>query len=490
MNSDGMQNTMLKKAYENFQKLPEGSSLKADFERYVKENEYWLNAKRKREPDLEFFKFKQFLADEHLKYAKARLNKEGIKLCGDCLINFTKEEVRAFPGAFIKDAYIGANDWRTTALDFNKIFDSTSDAHKLLKTKVQLFAKRYDMIRFDEAWLYVSPTIKTSNGQIPMPMGSKLLDLIETWVKEVKGNDFDLRNLIYEFEAGAKDFNAFENGQLIAPLRNRVKVYTSQYMHSFGLDRWGSNEAFLAKGFNPDSFVLGATNHDSQPLRQVAQGIPNEVKKGIFINHKTNAVTALSEIFGTPASVLENPVEFAKAKWADPMGARHMMMFYNDVFGKEDCFDSHWKKDFEGNAFKNYALKVPTDYSTAYQKGVQSGFGFNPMDSLEKLFVKKGLDKTNPDLFAKIVKFKNILYDTKELTTTGGNVGRNKNYAIPIIFAGVGILAVAAIHKFLKGKEPVAEIENNIEQNNISANIPQQETPIGKVYSINEFYKK
>ena len=30
--------------------------------------------------------------EDKLKYAKARLNKEGIKLCGDCLINFTKED--------------------------------------------------------------------------------------------------------------------------------------------------------------------------------------------------------------------------------------------------------------------------------------------------------------------------------------------------------------------------------------------------------------
>lgn len=486
MNNDGMQNTILKKAYENFKKLPENSSLKSDFGKYIKENEFWLNFERSYEPDLEFFKFKQFLADTHLKYAKDRLNKEGLKLCGDCLINFSKDEVKAFPNAFIKDGYIGASDWRTAALDFNNILNPNSDAHKLLKTKVQLFAKRYDMIRFDAAWLYISPTIKTSGSETRVDLGSKLLDQIETWVKEVKGNDYDLKNLIYEFEAGAKDFKAFENNQLVEPIRNRMKVHSSQYMHSDGLDRWGTRDAFIAKGFTPDTLVLGATNHDSQPLKQVAKGIPNEVQKGIFINHKTGAIKALSEALNIPEISLENPVEFAKAKWADPMQARNMMMFYNDILGNEECFDLHWKKNTEAMSYRNYALKVPTDYATAYQKGIQSGFGFNPMDSLEKLFIKKGLDKSNPDLFAKIVKFKNILYDPKEIITSPP---KNKGIALPIIFAGVGVLAIAAAYKFLKNKN---HTEENLTQNTkeITNTTTTPEASIGKFYSMNDFLKK
>ena len=97
----------------------------------------------------------------------------------------------------------------------------------------------------------------------------------------------------------------------------------------------------------------------------------------------------MSKIFNIAENIIENPVEFAKAKWADPMQARNMMMFYNDILGNEECFDSHWKKGTDAMAYRNYALKVPTDYATAYQKGIQSGFGFNPMDSLEKLFIKK-----------------------------------------------------------------------------------------------------
>ena len=35
-------------------------------------------------------------------------------------------------------------------------------------------------------------------------------------------------------------------------------------------------------------------------------------------------------------------------------------------------------------------------------KGLSEGFGFNPMDSLEKIFTARGLDKSHPELFERI----------------------------------------------------------------------------------------
>ena len=56
------------------------------------------------------------------------------------------------------------------------------------------------------------------------------MNLIENWVKEVKGNDFDPKNIIWEVEAGPGDFEWEKNGKMIEPLQNRVKIYSSMYM--------------------------------------------------------------------------------------------------------------------------------------------------------------------------------------------------------------------------------------------------------------------
>lgn len=466
----GKQNEVLGRAYKRFQQLPDNNPLKQRFYRYKEENTDWLDFQKQFEPDSEYYKFKQFLADEHLKIGKRKLNNKGIKLFGDCLINFNWDEVRANPKAFKKDYFVGLPEWGLPALDYDNILDESSEASKLLKKKIQLFAKRYDGIRFDVAWAYVTPLItpkgeKEIKDENKKELGSKLLEHIEKWVKEIKGEDFDLNNLIYEFDSDPKVFKAFyENRQLIEPLRNRVKVYGNTYMHENPKDTWGFNEAYTKnRGWSPDEYVLGVGNHDPQPLRQIANDIPEKIinseGKIELKYNKWPAIDPLSRILKISKEILQNPVEFAKAKWAEPMMSKNNQMFYMDVFGREERFDM---QSFNTTVHpeKNYAYKVPSDYKTAYMNALKEGFGFNPMDALEKVFKAKGFDLKYPELFKNIVKFKNILLEEEinkieYIKNPAENIDK-----IPVkksskyIWLGVPILSgLAGIVYWLKNKE-------------------------------------
>ena len=416
MAHDGMQNKVLKRAYERFKNLPEDNQLRQRFITYKKENDYWLWMQEANEPDSEYYKFKQFLADEHLKIGKQKLNEKGIKLFGDFLVNFNKDEVRKNPKAFKEGHYMGLPEWGLQSLNYDEILDESSEAAQLLKKKVQLFSRRYDGIRFDVGWGYVSPLVTPEGVDKVLPenkkyLGDGLLKLIEKWVKEFKGEDFDLKNLIYEFDGDPEVFSAFNNdGTQIEPLKGRVKIYGSTYMHEYDWDKWGYNEAFINKGMSPDEFILGIGNHDPQPLRQIALGMPDKIKGEADQFHKPDAIQPLSRILKISKEVLENPVEFAKAKWAETMQSKNTQMFYMDVFGREERFDMQGFNT-EVHPEKNYAYKVPSDYRTAYMQSIKEGFGFNPMDALEKLFVAKGFDKEHPKLFSQIVRFKNILLE-------------------------------------------------------------------------------
>lgn len=412
MGPNSQQNKVLKIALKRFNKLDENSELKQKYKKFVEENNDWLNFKRNHEPDQEFFKFKQFLAEEHHKKGIENLHQKELKHCGDVAINFTDDEVRAFPNAFKKDYFVGVPTWEIPSLNYDNILDETSDSYKLLKMKFQLAAKRYDMIRVDAAWNYVTPII-TPKGETKIlnknkkEMGNDLLNLIEKWIKEVKGKDFDLHNIIYEFDAGPDDFAAFKNGKLIDPIKDRVKVYGSTYMG----DNWGSNDAFLnIQKWTPDEFVIGVGNHDPQPLRQIANGIPDICN---FNNiHKNKSINALSRILNIPKEVLENPIEFAKAKFAEITMAKNNMFFFMDVFGREERFNGHCCEK-EGDIHINFRHKIPKDYKKAFQNSLQEGYGYNIMDSLEKIFKAKGLDKTHNELYSKIVKFRNILTENE-----------------------------------------------------------------------------
>lgn len=411
---NGKQNQILKKAYKNFLKLDESSKLKEKFENYKKENEFWLNFKRESEPDQEFFKFKQFLADEHLKIGKEALNKKGIKLCGDCPLNFSQDEINAFPKAFKKGFSMGLSNWNIKALDFDSILDKSSDAHKLFKAKIQLFAKRYDMIRFDVGWGYIAPIMNSIDKKEEITrkeLGSSLLEEIETWVKEIKGKDYDLKNLIWEVEAGPSEFSPFKNKKLIPALKDRTKLYSSTYMHKSKNGSWGYYDEYLNRGMTRDTLYYGIGNHDPQPLAQIAKNMPDKNKNGSKETeefHKQGAIDALSGLLKIDPKELDDPKKFKDAKWADTMSAKNSHMFYMDVFGREERFNKQGYNIYV-TPEENFAYKVPVDYKRSYHESLQNGLGFNLARAIELNMKSKGLDKKAPALFEKIQNFANIL---------------------------------------------------------------------------------
>ncbi|MCQ2789157.1 MAG: 4-alpha-glucanotransferase [bacterium] len=492
LRDDSTQDKVLKKAFERFKNIDETSDLKKKYNEYCVKNNDWLEPKgifkvlekknktsnfskwasdleknlynfdsekelklstikklaTENKDDLDFFNFKQFLADEHLKIARKNLNDKGMKFVGDCLVGFTYDEMWANPKAFSSDKYVGNPSWRIVALDLDGIKNESSDAAKLLKRKTQLFAQRYDSLRVDVGWSYINQKVTDKNNVVlKKSYSDSVLDFMEKSIKEVKGKNFDLKDILYEFEAGVDDFSMFEGNELRSEVKNRTKVLSSMYMK----DGWGSNNAFLNRNFNPDTFVFGVGNHDAQPLRQIAKGVEDEVAKGVFENHKRDAIPELSRILNIDEKILETPQEFAKAKWAEPMMAKNNMMFYMDVFGKEERFDKQWKNLIE-TVDENYAHKISADYMKEWQSAIKEGYGFNPMDALKKVFKAKGLDKTDKSLYDEICKFNDILLAPEE--NIFKRIIKNKNkfkYIKPISIAVASCVAFAGIVKAIVG---------------------------------------
>lgn len=306
-----------------------------------------------KENEIDFYKFKQFLAENDLKKAKEKLNQKGLKLDGDMICGLSFDEVWSHPNAFLKGQTM---KWDLPALNLD-----SKEAEQLIREKVNVYAKRFDGLRIDAAWTYVEPLNKD--------YGDKILNIIDDEVKKVKGADFDLHNVMHEFAASAEDFNIYKNGELRPYIKDRVQVYTSDWLS----EDWGSNKSFLERGWKPENFVVGVTNHDSEPIKI-----------------KEAQAEVLSKILGIPKDKLMNESEFIKAKFAEPMTAYNNMLYFRDALA------------LKGD-------RISADFEESYFKNLESGKGFNPMDALEKSFRAKGLDKTEPELYRKIVKYRKIL---------------------------------------------------------------------------------
>ncbi len=435
---------MLKKAYERF-KIGEGEQLEAlrtEFNDYKVKNTEWLEPhaiynvlsnkyktplfdnweqevdKRLYDPefpeesrtarkaeilkenseDIEFYNFKKFLSDKFLGLAKDKAHEKGLKFGGDVAYQFSLSDVFSNPKAFSYDVFMGPADLKIPALNFYQISDPNSAAAKMLSQKFRLAAQRYDTLRVGMGWGYVTPILSNSSGLYHEQkyMGSQVLELIENAVKEVKGDNFNKNDLFYEIEAGEKDFRAFnDDGTLIEPLKDRVKIYSSDYMS----DGWGSSRAYPEKfKMNPSEFIYGASNVDTTPLRELAT-------HGIYEQRKEQQVKELSSILHMDASALESTDEFIRAKNAEPLLAKNNFMFFTEFFGSERRFNDLSKTNSE-----NFRVKIPANPEQAYYDAVKEGHAYNLMDAFEKVFKAKGYDKQHPELFAKIVEFKNKLY--------------------------------------------------------------------------------
>ena len=412
--------------------------------------------KKKYAKEIEFYKFKQYIADAHLRAGKKSLNDKGMKLFGDCLLGFSDDETWAFKKAFKQGVFVGDSSWRIPALDYDTILEPNSDAQKLLTQKVGLFAKRYDGIRMDASWNYVKP--KLSDGSVYDDLKGNLLNIIERAVK-TSNKDFDMSNLIHEFEAAPKDFSIFTNDKQIIPfLKKRVQVISSAHLS----DEYGTSAIMKKVGALPDEYIIGVGNHDPQPLRQIAENVP-EILNGKKSYRRFTQQRVLQKILGIEPEAIRTPADFAKAKFAEPLMSKNQMVFYMDVFGRAERFDSQM-----ANCWKNYRYRIADTFLEDYHQAVKSGFGYSPMDAFAKVFEAKGLDKTQESLYRKILKFRDILADktetvSKTITEKTSDLSKNRLLNIGGAVLALGLIAtvVALTNKGLDKQTGSKKINTN-----------------------------
>lgn len=444
--------TNIRRAYDRFMGLDKDEPLKIEFERYKLENESWLTPKAvyhlikkendgkewerwhngmdrelystksiysqnkrqaridslllKNRKEVDFFKFKQFLAEKHLQAGREILHEKGMKLFGDMPITFSKDEIWANPEAFLSDHYIGANDWKAPCLNYYSLRDEESAAAKLLKLKARLFARRYDGTRIDVSWMYVNPKmVDAATGKIErLDLGDTALRLIEREFENTHGAKYSPQNIIHEFKAGHEDFSMFINGEIRPEVASRVAILESENMN----ESWGHSDYFFkTRGMDPESVIYGVGDHTAQPLRQIATGMNDIVAeskgRGTLVRLHTQA-PVLAEIFNDSVENMMKPAEFIRAKFADIMGAKHNFMFFMDSLGNISRFDSQGL-----NRKENYRYKISADYKELYHKNVQKGQALNLPDALAKAFEKAGLAEQHKALYEKLCKFAKIL---------------------------------------------------------------------------------
>lgn len=381
-----------------------------DFDNSKEKQERFEEYKKELEVEIDVYKFGKFLALKNLQEAKKELNNKGLEFYGDCPIGFSDDEVFAFPDAFYPENI--SPGWGFRAINYGDIPKEGTAANKLFKEKIGWHLENFDGIRFDVGWQYFGPKlIKTdeegNEEKISIDVDDKILKVIEKTAKKIKGSDYDTRKLMYESDAGPDDFQMFDwkdgKPKVKSIMKGRTPVLTSVYENGQGMG-WGNPKFFKQAGLK--DFMLGTNNHDSTPLRILAEeefdDKGNEIVELEEI--RENNIDALSKNLGIDKKELRDPKVFTNAKFAELYQGKNHFVFFNDVIG------SNKRMDKENSDPMNYRYRVNNNtYEKEYHTALQEGRGFNLAESLRMAMKAQALDKVEPELYEKIKKYSAIL---------------------------------------------------------------------------------
>lgn len=350
--------------------------------------------------EIEFFKFKQFIAEKEVAAAKKELNDKGMDLFVDMAIGFSWAEECMYPDAFLdgNNGNKASLGWGLPVLDVESLTQKDdSPAHKLLKDKTALNLMRADGIRFDVGWSYAKPLFDKGNGMQHLDATSKIIKMFEDTATEIKGEDFDQRKLVYEFDANSTDFDLIRDNKVLQEMKGMVVLTMVEERNDAQNIGW-KNTSFLKEqvGLTDDKMLIGTNNHDRESVIECAE--TPQIRE--------ENVGALMRVFNTldwtlfkdNNNVNENNRKFTLGKFGECFNVKNQFTFYNDVLGRRDKVDTHWKNPVQDE----YRCRLERNYEENYHRAVQDGYGLNLMDTYRFIMERRGLDKTMPELFNKV----------------------------------------------------------------------------------------
>jgi hypothetical protein len=367
---------------------------------------------------IDFYQLRQFIANKQETETKTNLNKEGIKVFGDCLIGFSEKDKFLNPEAFkdgwtlgVKDGEILRN-WGIPCLDFDKIYKSdvnaddknykvkTEDlgpAGRLLKKKFDIFFSQNDGARIDGAWQLIKTfAIENGEGQDIVDNskvrevwhGNKLLNIMELSIKEQreKGHNISTEDICLEMLGGP--------GEAVTQTKNK---YPHINITRYAGEDWGRPAFYnlpqetgdnlhrnTHTGYNRKGLTIGIGSHDDISLIELEKE-----------SNKNQSDLLAKDLNLNPNKLKSSPEEFMAAKLAEPFTTRNQFFTIFDWLGMDKRINN--PQNPSGPNWRVRANKGDKTIEEIYNENLQKGTGLNlPLALYTAINLKE--DKKQEDL--------------------------------------------------------------------------------------------
>ncbi len=369
--------------------------------------------------EIEFENFVQFIAVKQQKEAHQFLNEENIQLYGDCLLGFSKSEMWAHKDCFRENLFYGGPDpgcpetngiqtWGLPALDYTKLGECSEDGDisklgstgKLLYEKYEEFFKRYDGIRVDAAWQFVTPfvyqAVDGEVSEVKLPeINMTIFNIIKAAAKGKATSDNIMLELVGMSAGKSREMT----------LNKYPHLYTTAYAE------YDENpKKFMEKGYERDTFYVGVGCHDNDSLVNLAKDD----------NKRTVHSDDILMNYGTPqrdfsfanSDKYEN---FRNSKFAEIFSTAKQFFTLTDMFGMSQRINISGKTSPD-----NWAVRIPPDYERFYHSQLSNGYGLNTPKALAGGLLMNGYGK-NHYLVKKCNEAAEILRSSGPLTEAEAN---------------------------------------------------------------------
>ncbi|MBQ3640960.1 hypothetical protein II906_03420, partial [bacterium] len=344
------------------------------------------------------------------------LNFNNIALYGDCLLGFSKSEIWGNIDCFRDNLYYGGPDpnsengiqtWRLRALNYDLIGECSQEgdcsklksAGKLLLQKFKIFFERYDGIRLDAAWQFITPFLYEYKNSIPSQVKTPEMDMT-------------IFNIMKTAKLQAENQNPDSSIMLelvgLSSQRSKEKTLNKYpHLYTTAYSEYGENPKQLEeRGYKKSGYYIGVSNHDNDSLNNLSR---NHQKRELHtkgfkdnydfdiekINFAVNNYTAQSQEY-------KNAENFRTAKFGEIFTSPNQFFTLPDMFGMSERINTSGQVND-----KNWTVRIPTDYENFYFSQLQKGYGLNLPKALAVAMEMNKIQ--NPELIKKCNEAAEIL---------------------------------------------------------------------------------
>ena len=382
--------------------------------------------------DIDFYYFKQMIAEREIEAAKATNEEAGIRILGDSPIAFTPVEEWQNQGIFLKDIALGCppdyfsadgQRWGFAVIDPETIFNedgSLGEGGKLMQKRYEkMFQSSSGGARIDHIIGLIDPFVYSTkenkmtpenSGRLYSSPNHKMLG------KYAKSTDEEYAAILTKIVIPAAEKYGLTKDDIICEDLGEVTEPVARVMKNLQLSGISVTQFDYRGRDTASEKVIMLGSHDNPSFIEYTQGKfnaaeTNEADKEKLAEkaHKLamDTYTEDDDFDEYEENISKNKKDFMLASFVElfTSPAKRIQVFFTDFFGIGKTYNK------PGETEDCWTLRMPDDIEGEYEENLRNEKGFNLPEIIARAIRHKGgkVSKENMELLANLDRYADIL---------------------------------------------------------------------------------